>query len=349
MPFVFFIQKNNLIKLKIKYIYILAIFIIATTLLFIVLKFGTGYYSPDEIFYTNPENNPENLSIKFLATKFFLTFIHSINRYLLPLINVFIKLIILRHFYINYIKESKTLSYNFVVLVLCLPSVMYLSSAYLRDFYVYVAALFLFYPGNFKKSTILFTFLFLFLLRYEAGLIFIASFIIDRFFSRYIPLKLNRFSLVLSIIIVWLSGLLLLQNEHIFKIFRETVSYYEKTTIGFSVFQLPVTFDSIVIYSFPNWVAYWGPFFFRPVHAMFDYFLALDAVIVFILIIRAFVKFNKRIFIIDSFYRIATFIFLFTFFISLLESLPSTIFRHHIAYVPALLYLNFPVSNFIKK
>ena len=310
--------------------------------IFAHLKFGLDYYTPDEVFYTSPLIDPSKIKLKFLITKPIFTYIHNINPYLLPVFNMVVVIFVLRFFYIKFIKIDKNLPYYYLFIIFLLPSVIYFSAAYLRDFYIYVFALLFFYSSEFKLRVKFILILIIGILRYETGIILIMSILIDKIIFRKSLISFNSVAFVFSIFFTWLILLLLIQNDFLFNEFFRLLNRYEIKTTDFSIFQQPVTKVSILTYSIPNWVAYWMPFFFKPLKATFDYFLLLDAIVILVLITRLIFKYCTETFKTDKMYRIAILVLFATFFVSLPESVPETMIRHHMAYLPALLYLNFP-------
>jgi len=331
--------------MKIKKINLIGLLVFIVLVIFGLFKMNQGYLTPDEIFYTGTEKLSYDVAFKFYLTKIIFSKIYSINEFLLPLINIVVTLFVLRWFNNHFIKNVKRLSYKFLLLAFLLPSVIYFATAHLRDLYIFLAALFFFYSQDLKfwKKLLLVTILTT--LRYEAGLLLIFVILIEKVINWKVVNKFNKYNIPVIIFFFWGFTILILQNNYVFNLLTEFISGYEKTTTGFSVYQLPITRENIILYSIPNWIAFWMPYSFKPISTSFEYFLLIDGIMVALLILRSFQNFRINTFQNDKIYRIATLYFLFTFFMSIPETLPSTIIRHHMAYLPALLYLNFPVKR----
>lgn len=328
------------------YIGILAIYYFA----FLYVKVNLGDYTPDELFYTSKGLISESLSIKFLITKLFFTFMFNINEYLLPICNVLLIVLFFRFFYKDGLKKRNRLKNKTIFLILLLPSVTYFSVAYLRDIYIFLLTfLLVFKYKNLSKIYILLIFGFISLLRYEAGSIIAIAFLLSSIlmFKNNVIIPMNFVTIVIYFMVTWMSLFVLFENEYIWNKVYSIIWNYEKTTDYYGILQVPVERINVINYSIINWFAYYSPFLFKNKFSLFSFYMLVDSIIVGFLFFRTIFIFSSRRFNVDKMYRTAFFVFLLTFFIAIPESVPETMYRHRMSYLPFLLYLN--VYNKIRK
>lgn len=337
-------------KIKKLHIWLLLLFGIFGS--FLLLKMNLGELTPDEIFYTSNKAINFNISYKFLITKKIFVFIYSLNEFLLPIINILLVSYLFVNFYNGKYLIENTVKLKIIVLIFFLPSVIYFASAYLRDIYIYLLGLYLlfFINKDHSKIKILIVFSIFTLLRYEAGVLLIIAYSFSRLIVHKdrVLIKVRK-EYIPIIIILFLTILFFCVNvDAIWAPFSKILHNYENQKPDYGILQLPITQDNVFKYSLVNWVAFYVPFMFKPIIKLFDYYLLLESVIIGILFFRAFIKFNSWGWSYDLKYRVSLLVILGTFFIALPESSPETIFRHRMAYLPFLIYLNFPLRNISK-
>ena len=309
---------------------------------FYFIKNAINYYTPDEIFYTTSKIPPfQSIDLKFLITKFVISYFYYINRYLYPLINTLVVLITLSYIKSVFVDKSRRLKTINILFIFLLPSVVYLTNAYLRDIYVYIFTLLFVFPPVTKINQYwikLISFIIFTILRPELGFIVLLAYLS----AKYVKFKVSfKIMPIIYAIFIWIIIISLLQIDFLRNNFFDLVWNYEKSTYGFSVFQLPLKVSNVILYSPINWFAFFCPYFFVNLDSPFNYLMLIDSIMIGFLVIKAIKNFRKNKFVNDEFYRLCFFVFLGTFFISLPETLPATIFRHRMGYLPFIFYLNF--------
>lgn len=317
--------------------------------LFMFLKFIFGELSPDEVFYTTDfVINTDNMETTYIVINFIFKFLFRVNKYVLPLLNISLVLYVFNKLYKNEVIINRSISKT-VVLLLFLPSVIYFTSSYLRDIYVFVLGFLLIYSSSVfrKKKYVLLVLLLVGFLRWEASVILILSYLIDRLLTyKGKPIiKVNFFTIPLIILVTWFILYWLFDIQFIWRFSESFITHYEIKNSDYGIFQLPITKTNIISYSVINWVAYYMPFLFKELKSMFDYFIVIDSIIVGILFIRMFLFFDTKSFKKSEIYRVSFYVFVMTFFLALPESVPETMYRHRMAYLPFLIYLNFPYKH----
>ena len=185
--------------------------------------------------------------------------------------------------------------------------------------------------------------MFIFFLRIELFLVLVLSFGVD-FILTYKKrpfILVNRLTIPLIILCSWLILIWLFKFDSIWGFTEFFITKYETSNGYYGIMQVPITKANIITGSLLNWFAYYVPFFFKEIRKPFDYFILIDSIIICFLFIRFFMKFNSSEFKINKLYRISFYAFMVTFFIALPESLPETMYRHRMAYLPFLIYLNY--------
>lgn len=313
-------------------------------LLFLYFKLSLGELTPDENLFISGQIPMDNWSLKYTITLIIISTLSNINELLYPFILIFVSVFTFNQLYRIEFKE-RVLGNTGVLITFLLPSTIYFSTAYLRDILLYLLALLLIYSYHQKKVsfwTVIF-FGLIVILRPEAGILILLSYLFVYIFSRneHILLSINKYTSPLVIIFSWLLLILLISTDIFWEYLYNTINEYEKSTVGFSVFQVPITHNNIISLGLVNWFAYYAPFFFKDSFSLFGYFMLIDSIIVGLLFIRGIFFINKNQFKYDKIYQVSYFLVLATLFISLPESLPETMYRHRMAYLPFLLYLNF--------
>lgn len=336
-------------KIHKKHIYALVIFSIQ--FLFLIAKSNLGAYTPDEMLYTTGEYHRGNLVLNEMPFKFYVTYIiisylYNINQYLFPLIQFVITFILFVYIY----EENKKhfILHKYVLLLFfLLPSAIYFSSAYLRDYLIYLSSIFLIFSyriNGINKRTIV-GFLIMSILRYEAGIIILTSYLLTKINHNVKTFAVNWKSTPFILILLVVSLAILINIDMIWDaLYIRLSSNLNEGYIGFSIWHFEPTKFNILAYSLLNWFAYFTPYLFQEDYSLFSYFMLLESIIVGILFIRGFFIMKSSSFKKDSLYQISFFILIATFYLSILEVAPETIFRHRMPYVPFLMYLNFAKS-----
>lgn len=312
-------------------------------LAFLYAKVNLGDYTPDELFYTSNDFYSDSLSFRFLITKLLFTFMFEIHEYLLPICNIIIIILFFRYLYRNSLKRQIILPTKVILLIFLLPSVNYFTVAYLRDIYIFLLTLLLVCKHkDLGRLYILTIFLFISLLRNEAGVVILIALFLSKIFmfKKRVIIPFNLITIVFLFIITWMSLFVLFENDYIWNNLYSIIWNYEKTTDYYGILQVPVERINVINYSVINWFAYYAPFFFKTNFSSFTYFMLFDSIIVGLLFFRAIFMFSSNRFNKDNMYRIAFFIFLLTFFTAIPESVPETMYRHRMSYLPFLIYLN---------
>lgn len=317
--------------------------------LFLIVKNKLGAYTPDEILYTTGEYirgsiDLEELSIKFYVTYLLISNLYNINEFLFPILQIFLTVVIYINLY-NQNKRYKILKQNSLLIFFLLPSALYFSSAFLRDYIIYLTVILLIFSYKINRlnlKTIL-LFVVVSILRYEAGIIIILSYVIVRLINKNnVPIfKVNILTNLLFTLLLLLVLSLLLNISSVLDFLQERFNNPNKESYGFSVWQVEPTKNNILIYSLLNWFAYYASYLFADSYSLFSYFMLIDSFIVGFLFFRFIFRINSFKFKYNRMYQISYFVFLGTFFISLFDRDPSTMFRHRMAYLPFLIYLNF--------
>lgn len=335
--------------MKVKKIYFWWILLIGIYVSFYFVKFTFGELTPDELFYTSKEAYPGDLSWKFFITRFVFSYLYDIDEFVLPGINLVIIFLIFKNLYKVEVLRENTIPKELLFFIFFIPSVLYLSSAFLRDIYVYLVGILLVFSSSvkYKKMNVVILFFIFFILRYEAGFLLGVSFILNYFITKRKKSIWNFGLLQIPFVILsfMFFGYLLFQYDtSLWNKFSSFLVRYEKTTFQYGILQLPVTQANVIFGGVVNWLAYYAPFLFKPIKSLFDYFIFIDSIIIGILFIRAFIQYKKGYFLIDPIYRISIFMILGTFLMAIPESVPETMFRHRMAYLPFLFYLGFRKS-----
>ena len=336
---------SNLLQKRKLYLFVM--FVVFT--LFMFTKFIFGELTPDEVFYTTDfVINTDNIDPAYIVINFIFKFLFRVNKYVLPLLNISLVLYVFNKLYKNEVTINRSIS-KIVVLLLFLPSVIYFASSYLRDIYVFVLGFLLIYNSSVfrKKKYVLIVLLLVGFLRWEASVILILSYLIDRLLTyKGKPIiMVNFFTIPLIILVTWLILYWLFDIQSIWRFCENFINFYEKKNSNYGIFQVPITKTNIISYSVINWVAYYMPFLFKELKSLFDYFIVIDSIIVGILFIRMFLFFDTKSFKKSKIYRVSFYVFVMTFFLALPESVPETMYRHRMAYLPFLIYLNFPYKH----
>lgn len=330
-------------SISVKRVYLCLMVVIYLMFLFVKENFGEP--TPDEVFYTSGVVNPDDLSLKFFITQFALRSLYNINQYLYPIVNLLVALYIFNYLYKREVLENRHLDSKTLALIFFLPSVIYFSCAYLRDIYIfYIATAFVFASSIQNSKWRWWMFLIaLTILRYEAGLIIILAYLINALISkkRKTYFRLSVLSLPFIFVSAWILLVIMLENNLIWQSLETMIYRYEKKSTGYGIFQMPISQESIMFGSIANWVAFYAPFLFKPIKSAFEVFMFLDSVIVGFLFFRVFFCFKKWSFYRNPLYRISLIVFFGTFFLAIPESVPETMYRHRMAYLPFLFFLNF--------
>lgn len=334
--------------IKTRFLYLFIIILYSTIWLY--LKVQTGYFTPDELFYTSQSeylDDLSKLSLNFYITREYFTCLYWVNQYLPILIQVFLVLIVFSYI-IKKIKSSQSLVY--LLFVFILPSVTYFSISYLRDVYALLMVfVFLFCDYDNSKTNKIFhlsLLLMIFLLRYEFGVLLILLYFGDRYLrSIYNVFIRNKYSfLFVYFVFVFLVGVFIVSIDWLWSLFCNIASNYEKTTNGFGYFQKPFEKIDFIVYYSLNIFAYYGPYIFQlnsnKVLTNFDYIMVLDSAICLFIFSRMFLTYQQRYFNADKKYRISIYMVFFTIPFSLIESVPSTSIRHRLIPLAFLLYVN---------
>lgn len=338
--------------IKKKYLYAFIIFIIQV--FFLIIKNELGVYTPDEILYTTGvfrgnEMAVDTLSLKFRIPYLIISFLYNINVYLYPLI--LISFTVITYFYIYKINRTyNVFKIETLLLFFLLPSAIYLSSAYLRDYLIYllsITMLFNYKAYNLSIRTII-AFILLSILRYEAGIIILLSYILILFNKNKCGLFIKKRNFTFPFVIFFLlfSLGILINIDFIWHSFIQRLDRLSYDSSGFGLMHIEPTKHNILFYSIPNWFAYYAPYLFKEDTSLFSNFMLLESIIVGILFIVGLLKVRTKKFTNDILYQISYIILIGTFFLSILEVTPETAFRHRMAYIPFLIYLNFSRYDF---
>lgn len=333
--------------------YVLSAIIVITQSIFLIFKSKLGAFTPDEMLYTTGEYVRGSIVYNELALRFYITyrvisFLYNLNEYLFPVIQIILSLILYLYLYkVN--KIHKIIKQSILLLFFLLPSALYFSSAYLRDYIVYLLAILLLFQYKISglKFYTLVIFLLFSILRTEAGIIVLIAYLLVNINNRYHTtfVKINHKSIyyILPSLVFFLFLFININFvwEYLYERFTNTYNDY----YGFSIWHIDPTKNNIIFFSIFNWFAYYAPFLFKESYSLFSYFMMVDSIIIGFLFIRALFNIKGRIFEYDRLYQISYIILLGTFFISILDVMPETMYRHRMAYLPFLLYLNFASSK----
>jgi len=315
-----------------------------TYVIFLFVKNNLGELTPDEILFTSGLAPVDDWSLKYLITLYVISSLTEINQFLYPFFLILLGVCTYGYAYKEELK-SHTIGKIGLLIAFLLPSTIYFSTAYLRDIFLFLLSLLLIY--SYKRNKISVRSLFIFggiaILRPEAGLLIFLSFIFVSIFTKKdkIILSINKYSTPIVLLFSWLLLFALINTDIFWEFLYETVNRYEKSTDGFSVFEVDITKSNVLMLGFVNWFAYYASFLFKDSFSLFSYFMLLDSILIGFLFLRGIFLVKKRNFKYDKIYQISYVLVLSTLFVSLPESLPETMYRHRMAYLPFLLYLNF--------
>lgn len=329
-------------KVKYRVVYILIIFIVYISFLFIKLKMGE--LTPDERLFISGQVPYDGWEIKYLLTMFIISSLYSINELIFPISLIIISVIVFSYAYKNELKRRTIGKYGLLIAFL-LPSTIYFSTAYLRDIFLFLFTILLIYSYQENKIGFLTLLLLglIMLFRPEAGTLILISFIIItclNYRDKFI-ISINKYSTPIVLLTVWGLLFILLKHDYFWGYLYEVVNRFEDSTRGFSVLEVSMTKENVMLYGLVNWFAYYGSFLFKDSFSTFSYFMLLDSIIIGILFIRGIFFIKKKEFKYNKIYQVSYAIVLGTLFVSLPESVPETMYRHRMAYLPFLIYLNF--------
>lgn len=329
-------------KIKYRYICILLISVIYIAFLFIKLRFGE--LTPDEVLFTSGQVPVDDWSLKYLITLYVISTLTSIHELLFPVSLILFSITTFNYAYKIELEEI-VFSRIGIVLTFLFPSVIYFSTSYLRDIFLFLLSILIIYSYRNNKINIWTIIIFsaISILRPEAGLIIMLSFLFVYFFynNTNLMLLVSKYSTVLVILLAWLVLFVLVNTEYFWEPFHERLSRYEKSTDGFSVFEVDITRSNVLAIGLVNWFAYYASFLFKNAYSLFSYLMLLDSIIVGWLFLNGIFNINKIQLRHNRLYQISYVVIISTFFVSLPESLPETMYRHRMAYLPFLIYLNF--------
>jgi len=323
---------------------IYTIVLVTIYIAFMFVKFTFGELTPDEILFTN-DSEIDTSNVIYIWFNFIFSFLYRIGKFFLPLINITFIFYLFNRLYLKEVIQKKSLSKNVLLLLFILPSVIYFTSAYLRDIYVYILTLVLTFNSNVFRSwkKVFLILILIFFLRIELFLVLVLSLGVDYIltYKKRPFIFVNRFTIPIIILCSWLILIGLFSFDFIWEFTDFFISRYEISKPYYGIMQVSITKANVISGSLLNWFAFYVPFLFKKITAPFDYFILLDSIIICFLFIRFFIKFKSSEFKINKLYRLCFYTFMISFFIALPESLPETMFRHRMAYIPFLIYLNY--------
>lgn len=336
--------------MKIKKVHLFLFFLLLIYSTFLSLKHNFGELTPDEKFYTLGEDlSNTDISFKFLLTQKIISELYTIHRFLFPLLNIIIALFLFKHLYEKEYLKQRNLSKKTLLLIFLLPSTIFFTTAYLRDIYIFFLGLSLIFSStnDVSRMRIILLFLLFAVLRYEAGLIIFLAYVFNSLltYKNKILFRVRKVFIPLIFLFSWIILMFFLQNDVVWKELSTFLAEYEESTSGYGILQLDIKKENVILGSVVNWIAFYAPFFFKDITSLFDHFLLVESLVVFYLLLRFLWKFDFVRYRNDHRYRISFFVIIATFFIAIPESIPETIFRHRMAYLPFLIYLNFPLIS----
>lgn len=301
-------------------------------LIFAVYRLSLNALTPDEIKFTGDFfiTYQGDVNYQYIIANYIFSTFFMINKYFNVLVNIFLMLICSFFFYRTLQRKGYLNNNFFIFLTLCIPSVLFFSSAYLRDFQVFLISMLLVYfagEGRIKQFYLL-TILSVFF-RTEAAVFFLVAFV----FSKY---KFNYFKLLPF---VFFLLYLLFMYTPLDKLLMIKTLALQDFSVGFGLFQLPFNKLNAFISSLLNWPLYFTPFLFFQIKEMSHVFFLLDSYITLFLIVIAVFGYNGKIFEKDRVYRFCVYMLALSFIVAMPESDPLTMVRHKIMYMPFLFYV----------
>ncbi|MDN4164629.1 hypothetical protein QWY31_03895 [Cytophagales bacterium LB-30] len=333
-----------------------------TAIAFLVTKTLFGEPTPDEIFYTSQKSELdrlgfdfEEMSIKFFVTYYVIRFLYEVNPFLFQIVNISLSVLVFRRLYSTFMVKGYSISKFSILVLFLLPSFLYFASAYLRDIYIYLISLLILdnlVAKNCKvNKSLLLLICFLFLLRPEAAFLFIVAFSVNYYRIRYNH-RINRKVIIGALFSVFLVVFfsLLLSFDFFWQELTNLLARYEDSVVGFTVYQLEITKLNFIPFSFLNWAAYFSPLLFVPRFTLFGLITYLDSFVIAVVVLKFFFQnIHKPRNYYDRTFAICSTLVLLTFFISIPEKLPETIYRHHLFYIPMLFYVGLYRDTYAKE
>lgn len=279
-----------------------------------------------------------DIKFQYIVFNYYFSVLYKISPYANGLVNTVLTFVIGLKFIesFSYLRGRKNTLYFFILFLL--PANIFFLTTFLRDYNVFLMSLFLMIMLVKKNHKWFYAGVILTLLiRSEASLFFLISFIMSRFkhnFFRYMPL----FFLLLF---------LLIEYGPLYEIIVQRTHAAYDNAMGLGVFELPFEQKFVFLAAILNWPMYFFPMFNYEVKTMFHYILLVDSFISLILVIMAVLYYSNNTFSRDRIYRFSIYMICFAFIAAIPESHELVMVRHKLMYMPFIFYLAF--ANFKTK
>lgn len=304
-------------------------------------KISIDYYTPDEKFYLFSESmlydNTVAMRYKFVALLF--RFINDNGGFIaLMLINSLIVWLVNKKIY-RFASSDNLL--NHVAFGFLFPSVIFYSSSFLRDFYIYLLALqFLIIRYSLKKRKLSYLIvLCIGFLKVELALIILSALGISKF-------KINPLIFILLIPAAVILWYFLLLEPVVMDIYIKTLLHFEPTVfenhsnVFFGLQELEPTPLNGTLNLLLSYANLFFPFLISwPTNTGngFNFLMGIDSFIFFICLVFGIIGFNRKSYFLNEIYRVSVIVLLLSIIYGYFMVTPMTSLRMHIHFIPFLI------------